>query len=166
MNSLPLILIALCLVPVQAKEGKNLVDLARREVSVKDANKDIPVASEPASIILALYASDFARSYVLRTNCPAPSPAAGPQEAPVVKAVPISQATQPPPTNGPIVLPQFLYTNIPPNYWWHRLEADTLNGPWRTNDKNMTMPPSGTVRLVRTNKAGYFQMFATPNQLP
>lgn len=161
-----MLLACLCLATVQRKGAQDLVDLARREVGVKGANKDIPVASVPVSTISNLYSADFARSFILRTNYPAPSPVPSRLEAPVVKAVPISQAAQPPPTNGPIVLPQFLYTNIPPNYWWHRLEADTLNGPWRTNDKNMTMPPSGTVRLVRTNKAGYFQMFGTREKLP
>lgn len=152
MNPIPLILIALCLCSVafvRSPKGRETFPDRRRE------------AINPAG----LYAQDFARSYILRTNYPAPSPAAGPQEAPQVKAVPISRAAVVP-QSGPIVLPQFVYTNIPPNYWWHRLEADTPNGPWRTNEKNMTMPPSGTVRLVRTNKVGYFQMFATPNQLP
>lgn len=165
---LPLLLACLSLAPVTRKGAQDLVDLAKRPAS---AGKTLPLApGRPASIIRSLYSADFARSFTLRTNYPAPSPVAGPQEAPVVKAVPISRATQPPPTNGPIVLPQFLYTNIPPNYWWHRLEADTLSdaqaGRWRTNDRNMTMPPSGTVRLVRTNKAGYWQMMGTPNQIP
>lgn len=151
MKPIPLILACLCSVAfVRSPKGRETFPDRRRE------------AISPTG----LYSADFARSYTLRTNYPAPSPVAGPQESPQVKAVPISRAAAPPPTNGPIVLPQFLYTNIPPNWWWHRLEADTPNGPWRTNEKNMTMPPSGTVRLVRTNKAGYFQMMATPNQLP
>lgn len=150
MKLTPLLLACLCLAFVRSPKGRETFPDRRREVI------------NPAR----LYSADFARSYILRTNYPAPSPVSGAQESPVVKAVPISRAAQPPLTNRVIVLPQFLYTNIPSNYWWHRLEADTPNGPWRTNDKNMTMPPSGTVRFVRTNKSGYFQMLGTPNQIP
>lgn len=161
-----LILACLCLAPVQRKGAQILVDLAKHAGADNGSkSRTYRAATSPASTISNLYSADFARSFILRTHYPAPSPVAGPQEAPTVKAVPISRATQAPPTNRLIVLPQFVFTNTTQNWWWHRLEADTLAGPWRTNEKNMRMPPSGTVRLVRTNARGFFRMMGTMEPL-
>lgn len=162
MKTLPLLLACLSLAPAQRKGAQDLVDLAKRPAS---AGKTLPLApGRPASIIRALYSADFSRSYTLRTNYPAPSPGASPQEAPTVKAVPISRAVAPP--AKPVILPNFVFpTNAAQFPYWHRLDSDSPGGPWKTNVTNMAWPPSGTQDVPRTNARGFFKMFGTKNPI-